>query len=827
MSTSRRRFIKNTVLTSAGMAMIPQKGLKGFHSDFIPTASPFFVNFSAASLRVIEGNNSAILTASSVLQNVIAERTRIQLPIIQNKLKDDKPLIVLSTDREVSNFPPNYQTALGRLVSPGDEGYRIIFLKDQQTILIVGHDERGALFGVGYLLRKMELRQQEILVPEELFISSTPAYAIRGHQLGYRPKTNAYDAWTVDQFDRYIRDLVLFGANSIEIMPPHTDDNFSNQHMKLPAIKMIAEQSRICEKYGLDLWMWYPNMGNDYVGTDSIQKELEARARVFGALPKLDHLFVPGGDPGDLKPEVLFNWLKKVAMILHKYHPTAKIWVSPQVFKPTKQWYNHFFKEVNKGYSWLGGVVYGPWIKKSIREVRKQVRKDLPIRRYPDITHSLMCQYPVAGWDLAFAMTLGRECYNPRPFAEKHIQNVFAKEGNGSISYSEGINDDVNKFVWTGQDWDPESSVVETLRDYARLFVSPDYTDALTEGIIALEENFKGSLIANERVPQTLRQWKDMESQATSEVLGNYRFQMCLLRAYYDAYIQRRLIYETELEQEAKDILATAGRIGSLRAIQWAKHILKKATENPVRQDLRNRCFELSDAVYKSIGSQLTVKQPQAAKPGRGNFMDQIDLPLNDSSWLLSQFEKSEKMGNEKLRLQSIHDLLNRQDPGPGGFYDNLGTLFLTWRRIIRQKTWSEDPGGLDAPFVDFGTNLQGEEEWVDILPVGFKDQAVPHAWMTTITTAYDTPFKMYYDRLNPQSSYSIRIAYTGRFDSHIKLVAGNQYTIHDYFLIGEKPIYEFPIPTAAYADGNLELTWSCMHGERGTQVAEVWIIKK
>lgn len=86
------------------------------------------------------------------------------------------------------------------------------------------------------------------------------------------------------------------------------------------------------------------------------------------------------------------------------------------------------------------------WVKESIKQVHQSVNKQIPIRRYPDITHNLSSQYPVPKWDLAYAMTLGRESYNPRPVAEKHIHNLFARYAEGSIS-SEGINDDVNKFI--------------------------------------------------------------------------------------------------------------------------------------------------------------------------------------------------------------------------------------------------------------------------------------------------------------------------------------------------------------------------------------------
>jgi hypothetical protein len=782
-------------------------------------------DFSHAVIFCPRQNNAQLQEAVTVLQQVIEEHSNILLSLVNKAPIDDKPLIVVCIPKQEVAFPQIFFTALNKLSPTGQEGYKITFLRDQQTILVAGYDERGALYGVGYLLRKMELSHGRILVPENLNISSTPTYPIRGHQLGYRPKTNAYDAWSVDQFDHYIRDLALFGANSIEIMPPHTDDDSSNSHMKVPAIKMIAAQSGICKKYGLDVWMWYPNMGNDYTSYKSVQKELEERSKVFRVLPKLDALFVPGGDPGDLEPGVLFNWLKKVSVVLHQYHPLAKIWVSPQIFRPSKKWYDAFYKQVNRKYTWFGGVVFGPWVKEPIREVRQLVNKDIPIRRYPDITHSLSSQYPVPQWDLAYAITLGRECYNPRPNDEKHIQNVFAKYASGSISYSEGINDDVNKFVWSGQDWDPATPVIETLRDYARLFIGPDYTEAFANGIIALENNLRGPLLVNSVVDSTLQQWLDMEKNASPEIMSNFRFQMGLLRACYDSYIHRRLIYETGLEQSARDALMAAKNTGSFKSINKATRILEQAVTNPVLPELRQRCFALSDSVYRNIGSQLTVKKPQEAEAGRGNFMDNIDLPLNDSRWLLSQCARIRKLQSEQLRLDAIEKLLNRTNPRPGGFYDNLGSP-ESWKHVICQKTWSEDPGGLESPLTDFGASLKGDE-WVDILPVGFGGQAIPQAWMMQLTTLYDTPLILQYHDLDPKSSYILRVAYTGRFNSKLKLVADEKYLIHDFIQTGKKPIYEFPIPAAAVADGVVKFTWTCDKEERCTQVAEIWLIKK
>jgi hypothetical protein len=786
-----------------------------------------FADFSGAAIFYPDKKNLHLQKAVQVLQEEIFKRSYVFLPVINKPPSEAKNVIAVGVEGQIDNFPETWKTAIKKLPETGKDGYKIVFLENK-TVIIVGHDERGVLYGVGKLLRKMELTGGKVLIADKLNISSTPAYPIRGHQMGYRPKTNAYDAWSVKQYDSYIRDLAIFGANSIEIMPPRTDDDFSSIHMKLPAIKMIAEQSRICKEYGLDVWMWYPNMGSDYTSPDSIKKEMDERENVFSLLPKLDALFVPGGDPGELEPDELFSWLGKVALVLHKYHPKAKIWVSPQVFKPSKEWYDKFYAHVNRQYEWFGGVVYGPWIRTPLPEVRKLINPSIPIRLYPDITHSISCQYPVPDWDIAYAMTLGRECINPRPEDEKYIHNLYASLAQGSISYSEGTNDDVNKFVWSGQDWDPSIQVIETLREYARYFIGPDYTEDVAQGLMALEKNLRGPLLSNEHVQLTLQQWQKMEQVASTSVLSNPRFQSGLIRAYFDSYIQRRLIYETYLERQARNILERAKISGSKQAISDAKNTLSLAHEKQVSPELRERCLALADSLFRSFGAQLTIKKHHAAG-GRGNFIDNIDIPLNDVLWLLDQLSETEKLNNESERIEAIEKFLHRTDPGPGGFYDNFGNP-AAWKRIKAKKTWADDPGSLESPRVSFGVGLTGTD-WVhEVVAKGFEGQTTPLAWMNQINTLYDTPLEMEYINLDPDAQYTMRIAYTGRFRSNIKLVADGV-IIHDYIRMGTQPLFEFLLPSEITSDGKVTFIWVSGQedggeGERGSQVAEIWLIK-
>ena len=104
-------------------------------------------------------------------------------------------------------------------------------------------------------------------------------------------------------------------------------------------------------------------------------------------------------------------------------HPDARVWLSLQWFNDAQV--NEVYKYIDQYKpDWLGGLVAGP-SSPPIRETRNRLSKRYKLRHYPDITHSVRCQYPVPWWDPAFSLTLGRECPNPRPIHYAHIHNKY------------------------------------------------------------------------------------------------------------------------------------------------------------------------------------------------------------------------------------------------------------------------------------------------------------------------------------------------------------------------------------------------------------------
>jgi hypothetical protein len=775
-------------------------------AGFITAAEPV-VDLTRAVIVIPSELTGPETKAVAMLAEEVSKRTQLTWRHVEAWPRESVPVIAVgqrSALQKLQSASPSVDTDL----KTKPEGYLIDVdqSKSAPIVWVAGNDARGVLFGVGRLLRSLTMEKRKVTLPANFKVETAPHYRLRGHQLGYRPKTNSYDGWNLAQWEQYIRDLIIFGANSVELIPPRSDDDDESPHFPLPKMQMMVGVSKLCADYGLDVWIWYPAMDRDYSNPKTVEFALKEWGDVFKKLPRIDAVFVPGGDPGHTQPRYLMALLEKQTESLHRYHPKAAMWVSPQAF--TKQWLQEFYDILAKEPTWLTGVVHGPQVRASVEQLRAAVPKKYPIRNYPDITHSRTCQFPVRDWDQAFALTEAREVINPRPLDEARIFHLLQKYTCGFLTYSEGCNDDVNKAVWSALGWDPEGSVLETLRDYSRYFIGPAYTDDFAQGLLALERNWVGPALTNTGIITTLQQFQDMEKKASPQVRQNWRFQEALYRAYYDAFVRSRLIYETQLEEEAMASLRRAPRTGSIKAVDEAQEILDRAVTQPPAQDLRARVFELGEALFQSIHMQLSVERYQGDE-GRGTNLDTIDFPLNNRPWLRARFAEIRDTIPEAERLRLINEIVNWTNPGPGGFYDDLGNPSCQ-PHLLTDPGFDADPGYMTIPVTRFEDRLSGRKSW--------RDQAMTH---------YDAPLRMRYTGLDPKAQYKIRAVYA---DGPVRLVAGDKTEIHPLLLKPYERV-EFDLPREATASGTLNLRWYGKNSYSGAgrycQVAEVWLVKK
>ena len=532
-----------------------------------------------------------------------------------------------------------------------------IIEQDGSHIRITAQGIRGLIFGYSYFLRKCVFSSNKITLIKNISGTYSPDKKIRGHQCGYRTIPNTYDAWGPEEYFRFYRDIMAFGCNTCEHIPGGDKDE-KNPLMKYHPLELAAKASEYADKLDMDVSCWYPNEDNEDEET-----ALAKRRKVFETMPRIDVIFPPGGDPGEMDGDDFVKRCIAISKVLKSVKPDAEMWPSAQAPHSNITWPEDFMGEMNKLPDEITGVITGPNHAFLMDDLRRKLPAKYPIRFYPDITHNVRCEYPVHfdrdDWHYALASTLSRESINPRPTEYRLLHRLTRPYVVGSVSYSEGVNDDVNKAVWSDMDFFPEVSLYDTLCDYARFFIWQADAKKIADAILGLERNWEGDPAENPHIEHTL-QIIESELEKAPALINNWRFVMMLFRAKCDMLIRRRRQFELELIAEAKNF-AARGDFESAR-----KELMTDYDGDYYA--LRASLGELADMLFEQIGMQLDIENYHAAGWERGATLDTIDLPVTDRAWLLGRYEVADTMP-EGEREAFLERVFNRNKTGKGEYY--------------------------------------------------------------------------------------------------------------------------------------------------------------
>lgn len=732
-------------------------------------------------------------TAIRILKEEIAQRTAIQLREIDKVGNQPVIALVISSEKALSGIPVPVNNSEAKPENK-PEGYRLFVDQSngKKILWLIAADQRGIIFSIGQLLRTAELSRNKITFDKRNEIATSPKYPIRGHQIGYRNTANSWDSWTMEQYEKYLRELALFGSNCIENIP--FEDDRVNPLMKYPREVMNKKISEICYEYGLDYWIWAP-ADVDLSDPVKFKKEVARHGEYYKNCPHLDAVFFPGGDPGSNHPKYVMPFLKEVTAQLKKYHPKATMWISLQGFSDEQVDYFYQYLDQNNP-DWLTGVVTGPG-SPDLAATRFRLPKKYLHRHYPDLTHSVRCQYPALNLDQAFALTEGREVCNPQPVYYAKIHNRFAPFTDGFLSYSDGCHDDVNKVIWSQMGWNPTRPVRDVLVEYARFFFGSSVAETGSDGILALERNWVGPTEENGGIEATYAFWKNLETQHP-ELKNNWRWQLLVMRSNYDVFVKRRKSYEQKLEKEANEVLLQAPKLGADKAMKTALEIVNKGDKEPITNDIRAKIFNYCEALFQSIGLQTSEKKYMASGPERGAILDFIDYPLNNRWWLTDEFQKIEKMATEKEKLDRLNVIAKWENPGPGSYYDNISDI----SKSSHVLTVSDD--GTDVAWWENGLSRR-----------------------RLSTQLFQNFPVLKYNDLDPNGRYLIRIA---GYNEALLRVDGERIdpTIYnkDY-----EQFKEFPLNPKFVSDGKIDVTFdqpeeSQLNWRARSKVTDVWLIK-
>lgn len=770
------------------------------------------LDFSAATVVVRSGDRPAAENvAPTVLTEEIARRTGLTWTVTDHWPARAESLIALSVKSALPAWKDQIPAlALGSRALDLAEGFSIR-VQDRSadrppTIFVTGTDPRGLLFGIGKLLRSLNWSPGVATLAPDFHADQSPRVALRGHQLGYRARANSWDAWTPAQFDQHIRELVVFGANSVENIP--FEDSAPSRLMQISRPEMNLAMADICARYDVDYWLWVP-VEFKLPDAEKQQAFLKQQEDFYRACKRIDAIFVPGGDPGDNLARELIPYVREMAALLQKHHPRARLWVSLQKFSPRDL--DEFYRYLtNEKPAWLGGVVMGP-SSPSLESTRARLPKNYKLRWYPDITHTVRCQYEVPWFDPALGMTLGREPVNPRPVDLTAVYRAGYPFTDGFLTYSDGIHDDFNKNLWSQLGWDPDRTPRDVAIEYARYFFRPDLAEAAADALFALETNWRGSLAENGSVDGTLLQWQKLEEKLPAAE-RDWRFDLHLMRAYYDAYTRHRLLYETDLEKQALAALAQARGSGVEPALKQAREILNRATIHPTRQEWFDKLEAFAESLFQRIGYQTRMERYHASGSERGVVMDFVNYPLNNRWWLEDEFDRVEKLTEHAARLKRIDEIRRWENPTEGSFYDNLGHVGQSPR--VAKLLYLADA-------LRYDEELPGPtQRWM-----GEQRRGVRLAWHTYLSP----PPRMTYASLDPQARYTVRLF--AQRTSPLKVDGVRAKLIRQGETYDQVQEQEFEVPPAALADGRLELTWDHideveLNWRNRHYVCELWVIK-
>ena len=549
---------------------------------------------------------------------------------------------------------------------------------------------RGLVYAVGRFLRKTEYNNGRITLVEDISGEYSPYMKIRGHQLGYRVTANTYEAWTPDEYYTYIKELMYVGCNTFE----HTIFNESdktNRLMKYSQPDMVHMVNEKAKELDMDISYWCPN------DDKPAEESAEVRADFFRNQPYGDIYFPPGSDPGDFDADVLVDRVQLIAREIRKHHPDMQLWPSAQSPDGFGKWGDDFICKMNEMPSEIDGVITGPNCAMPLHELRKRLPLRYPIRLYPDITHNVRCEYPVHfdrdDWHYALASTLSRETINPRPSEYRAIHRLTRQYIVGSVSYSEGIHDDVNKFIWSDMDFDPDVTLNDSLSDYARLFFPGADTKKIVSGILGLEKNWEGDPWENPHIEFTHKLFSDVIKE-NPELWNNVRFLMCLFRAKCDLLVKMRREKENELVKKAGYYLA-----------RFDIPVAERVLNTPLGQEydlLHDEIFRIGNMLFEMAGMQLDVEHYCALGWERGATLDTIDNPVSDRLWLLDRINYCLSL-DESERNAYITALLGRNSTKKGEVYFSFAEHGFTQLGIPQEPYFYMDYQG-DRPNVNNGT---------------------------------------------------------------------------------------------------------------------------
>jgi hypothetical protein len=769
-------------------------------------------------------------------------------------------------------------------LAPGPEGFLLKSVKNGNTTVLIaaGIDDRGCLYAVGEILRKTVFKAASISISDSLNIRTAPAFEIRGTQYGQSHIAKSLGKvrpWTDEETQRVILDYALAGANIFS-----TERGPMFDFIKSYGLMTLTEFTPNAAPEVTDPKL----LGSESIGRpgyvcpsvpEAREHMLEKCEERFSKEPSYDLIQLKGGDGGGCecdrckpfgKPFITLS--EEMAKIIHKYHPNARLYFTNQKFSnEDDQAIFAYLQEKPRDWLWAWG--YGPGSDATSWQPGHRQNHRMDLFRYPgfgpyglypleiirqmpaqhkllyfnEITHWKYAQhayiqmYPRADkngdlpphWsheiyerrpDQALTMVYNRLTFFAWPRYYHRVFNDLMRYGVGDVTHSSGHHDHFNQWMWQRLLWSPRQTVEQVVNDYCTTWFGPEAAPEMSKAIFQLEDNLEEK--PNEPISKKsgiLTYYTLVKIAGTKipafRMKTDWLWRMYMQKGALDYYTQlnvraqqnlvKRIENQVRLKASSSDITKSIDEM-----IGWLQQ--KGETAEMIR--LRKEATQLAEESNRNFGE-------------RSEGLYSLKHDFVGLGWLKRQLERA-KQANPAERKELLRMITHYEDPGLGGFYDNLGTAN-------------------NAPNVEFGYPYDHGQPYVAGM---LSEENRPSQRSMHFTQDEDQGVTLRYQGLDSTASYKIRFTlvrpwYQERYASRMNQKSQSIYA-NDVLLAKdiELPLqmsdfFTFDIPKGIAKDGELvirlERAPDVAHGDRvsreqwrnsggwGTMVSEAWLIKK
>jgi hypothetical protein len=485
----------------------------------------------------------------------------------------------------------------------GAEGFKIADGK-KGTILIIGNDERGLLFGVGKFLHTSTYGPQGF-TPGSWRGVSVPAMPIRVIYFATHFQ-NYYQVAPIEEVKQYVEDLSLWGVNGLLVwfgMEEFTgiDDpkaqamlerlrallktakdlglnaclgSITNDGYKNSPVSLRAEDSTVgragyhTEIGGNRIY----NLGQELCPSKPGVPEMEMgyMREKFEAFKSvgLDYWFFAPYDNGGCtcskcSPWGINGYLRTAEPLARDYRrafPNGKVILSVWYFDRWAygEWEGITAKFNEKKPDWVDYIMADNFEEFPRYPLDHGSPGGLPMLNFPDI--SMWGQNPWGGYGA-----------NPQPGRLQDRWNITREKLSGGSPYSEGIYEDLNKVICAQLYWSPDRPAMETVKDYIAFEFSPQVVDDISQVVTIFEKNHlhKEFLKENqsykslnentigESAVTAYQLMEQADTKLTPQALRSWRWRLFHVRATIDNELYRDKSFQArdEVFQQAHDEL--------------------------------------------------------------------------------------------------------------------------------------------------------------------------------------------------------------------------------------------------------------------------------